>query len=205
MRNAISAEDLHRFDEVANLHDRPGQRLSNAETLAKLMSECSSLSQAISQIDADARPVRAVAFNKSDSANWGVPWHQDRVIALAERHDVSGYGNWSRKSGTWHCEPPLSFLQQMLFVRVHLDPSTEDNGAMQIAVGSHRAGLVSASQAEQEAHLHPIETCEAERGDVLILKMLILHASKPATVPSSRRAVRLDYSTAQPKAPLNWA
>lgn len=41
------------------------------------------------------RPTRVVTFDKSETANWGVPWHQDRVIAVQERHDVDGFENWS--------------------------------------------------------------------------------------------------------------
>ena len=79
------------------------------------------LLRAIRQLDPDVVPVRTVSFNKSQRANWGVPWHQDRVIAVNDKVETEGYRNWTKKSGTWHCEPPLSVLENMLFVRVHLD------------------------------------------------------------------------------------
>ena len=33
----------------------------------------------------NARPVRVIAFNKTEGNNWTLPWHQDRVVALRER------------------------------------------------------------------------------------------------------------------------
>lgn len=92
----------------------------------------------------NAKPVRVVVFDKTPQQNWGVPWHQDRVIAVKARHDVPGYHNWSQKCGVWHCEAPSAVLGQMLFLRLHLDPTDAGNGAMEIALGSHRAGAVAA-------------------------------------------------------------
>lgn len=141
-------------------------------------------------------PARVVAFNKSDGNNWGVPWHQDRVIAVAERHNAPGFGNWSRKAGTWHCEPPEEILEQMYFVRVHLDDSDAADGAMRIALGSHRLGIVPAAAARSIAGGLPQEDCGAARGDVLVLKMLTLHASRPSTTANPRRVFRIDYAPA---------
>ncbi|GAB5449128.1 phytanoyl-CoA dioxygenase family protein [Gymnodinialimonas sp.] len=168
------------------------------------MSADGSLVRAIRQQAPGAMPVRVVAFNKSESANWGVPWHQDRVIAVAERSDVTGYHNWTKKSGTWHCEPPQSVLDQMLFVRVHLDDTDRSNGAMEIALGSHAGGVVPSAKAESAANSYPTEICEAKRGDVLILKMLTLHCSKPAQRQSGRRVLRVDFSCSELPHPLSW-
>ena len=158
----------------------------------------------IQQLDPNAKPVRVVAFNKSEDANWGVPWHQDRVIAVSQRTEIAGYRNWTEKSGAWHCEPPRHVLDQMLFVRVHLDDTNASNGAMEISVGSHLDGIVPAAHAEATARKHPVEICEAERGDVLILKMLTLHSSKPAKVRSGRRVLRVDFASSPLPKPLTW-
>ena len=93
----------------------------------------------------------------------------------------------------------------MLFVRVHLDDTDASNGAMQIAIGSHAGGVVPSATAEQVAMTYLIEVCAAKRGDVLILKMLTLHASKPARVQSGRRVLRIDFASCDLPAPLSWA
>jgi len=204
-RNAISPSDLALFDEATTETAKAGQRLGASRALDAALSRDSSLGNAIRQLDHKAEPVRVVAFNKSEKVNWGVPWHQDRVIAVNEKTDTAGYSNWTKKSGTWHCEPPQSVLEHMLFVRVHLDDTDRSNGAMEIAVGSHKGGIVSSAEAETAAKACPIEVCEAQRGDVLILKMLTLHSSKPAKVQSGRRVLRVDYASFQLPPPLSWA
>lgn len=204
LRNAVSEEDLTHFDSAISASAKAGQRLNVSKTLKAVLSEESSVLRAVRRLAPEAVPVRIVAFNKSESANWGVPWHQDRVIAVTEKAEIAGYNNWTNKSGTWHCEPPQSILDEMLFVRVHLDDNDQSNGAMEIAVGSHSIGLVPSARAEDVANTFPIEECLAKRGDVLILKMLTLHSSKPAQVQSGRRVLRIDFSSSQLPQPLSW-
>lgn len=205
LRNAISEEDLALFDNATSASAKAGQRLDVSKSLEAALSEDRSLLRAVRHLVPEAAPVRIVAFNKSANANWGVSWHQDRVIAVAEKANVSGYKNWTNKSGTWHCEPPQSVLDEMLFVRVHLDDTDQSNGAMEIAVGSHSDGFISSAKAAEVASTYPIETCVAKRGDVLILKMLTLHSSKPAQVRSGRRVLRIDFSPSQLPPPLSWS
>ena len=148
----------------------------------------------LNQISSDVQPVRIVYFNKSDDANWAVPWHQDRVIAVKEKHEIDGYKNWSNKHGLWHCEPPLNILKQMLFVRIHLDDSTEENGAMEIAKGSHFEGFVTSKEAQGIAEKYETHLCEAKRGDVLVLNMMTLHRSLASRSLLSRRTLRVDFA-----------
>tara|TARA_R110002094_G_scaffold99195_1_gene99751 strand:+ start:466 stop:1089 length:624 start_codon:yes stop_codon:yes gene_type:complete len=198
LRNALDKEALGRLDELAALGSKPGARLSADQNAL------SGVTNAISQIDPAYRPVRVVAFNKSAASNWGVPWHQDRIIAVHEKYDLSGYRNWSEKAGVWHCEPPLEVLQNMLFVRVHLDDTHEENGAMEIALNSHRRGAIAAGEAAEVANGLEKELCSAKRGDILVLNMLTLHRSRPAAKASSRRVLRVDYAAQALPAPLSW-
>ncbi|MEL6172659.1 MAG: hypothetical protein AAFR02_11710, partial [Pseudomonadota bacterium] len=104
LRNAVSEEDLKLFDNATTASTKAGQRLDVSKRLKAALSEESSLLRAVRHLSPNAVPVRIVAFNKSESANWGVPWHQDRVIAVSEKAEIAGYDNWTKKSGTWHCE-----------------------------------------------------------------------------------------------------
>lgn len=151
------------------------------------------------------QPVRAVLFDKAPGANWALPWHQDRVIAVKDRADVAGFRNWTRKGGVWHCEPPESLLSRMLFVRFHLEPSTSKTGAMEIALCSHRRGLVPVERAAEVAESCPLEVSEAESGDELVLSMLTVHRSQAARTPTRRRVLRVDYASAVLPDPLAWA
>lgn len=205
LRGTLSDADLAPFDKAADLPSKPGQRLDIDLHLSDALAPGGAFITAIESIDPKARPVRAVAFNKSEDSNWGVSWHQDRVIAVADRHQMGGFVNWTRKSGIWHCEPPRHTLSDMLFVRVHLDDADDENGAMRIALGSHRQGLIPSIQAEETAARCEIDTGEARRGDVLILKMLILHGSKPSKNLAPRRALRVDFASIDLPEPLRWS
>ena len=75
---------------------------------------------------------------------------------------------------------------------------------MQIAIGSHRKGIIPTAEANQVAHDLPVETCSAERGDLLVLHMLTLHMSEPVEIQADRRALRIDFAPSELPNPLNW-
>lgn len=201
---AIDPAGLSALDAAFALSGRPGARIGMTAALRDVLGPGSAICQRLESLLPGARPVRTLAFDTTPDQNWGVPWHQDRVIAVAARHDVSGYGNWSQKAGVWHCEPPPAVWDQMMFVRLHLDPADSANGAMEIALASHRRGLIAATDAARIAADGPTEVCVAARGDVLVLKMLTLHRSRPATTPHPRRTFRVDFAAFALPAPLDW-
>ncbi|PZO55404.1 MAG: phytanoyl-CoA dioxygenase [Alphaproteobacteria bacterium] len=197
-RRALSVEGLAALDATASSEGRPGERiiaLPHIEAVSALASE----------LLPGARAVRVVAFNKTEASNWTLPWHQDRVVALRERIDTPGFTNWTKKSGIWHAEPPIEVLEHMLFARIHLDPSDEENGCLQLALGTHTRGKIAAADADAVANASPIENCIAARGDVLFAKALILHRSAPSRTNASRRAIRIDYCAERLPLPLAWA
>ncbi|MBH0236740.1 phytanoyl-CoA dioxygenase family protein [Methylobrevis albus] len=204
LRGGASAAELERIGDLVRLGGRPGARIDAASALFAAVAGAA-FSARIGAIWPGMRPVRIVAFDKSAGANWGVPWHQDRVIAVAGRADAPGCSNWTLKAGVWHCEPPVDLLQSMLFVRLHLDSNDAENGAMEIAPGSHRAGLIPTDAAERVAAAGPTEITAAAPGDVLVLAMLTLHRSLPSRDPAARRVLRIDYAAGPPPAPLAWA
>lgn len=202
LREALSPSDLAALDRIGDPSGRPGTRVSWTDrTIATALAP---VTETLRPHLPGARLTRVVWFSKTAQTNWGVPWHQDRVIAVADRHEVPGYLNWSLKSGVWHCEPPLAVFSMMRFIRVHLDDCDASNGAMEIARGSDTAGLIPETRAAEMASQFPAELCSARRGDIHILPMLVLHRSRPATTDTPRRALRLDYALTDLPAPLSW-
>ena len=204
-RAALDADDLAAFEHAARNVAGPGTRLDQDRDLQQALGPDSAVTGALQHIQPGTRAVRVVMFNKSGRTNWAVPWHQDRIIAVAERHAVDGFANWSHKTGIWHCEPPVALLDRMLFVRVHLDNANAGNGAMEIALGSHRLGRVTTDEAEQAALSCKREICLAQRGDVQVLKMGILHRSRPSRTTAPRRAIRIDFCADNLPPPLLWS
>jgi ectoine hydroxylase-related dioxygenase (phytanoyl-CoA dioxygenase family) len=137
--------------------------------------------------------VRAILFNKLPGANWKVTWHQDCVIAVRERKDVPGWGPWSVKDSILHVRPPAAVLDRMLAVRIHLDDCGEQNGPLRVILGSHRHGLLS--DADIVAwDKQGVVTCAVPRGDVILMRPLLLHASSPASVPTNRRVIHIEFA-----------
>ncbi|MCY7398673.1 MAG: phytanoyl-CoA dioxygenase family protein [Sphingomonas bacterium] len=141
-----------------------------------------------------ARPVRAILFDKNAAVNWGLGWHQDRVIAVRSRIDVAGFGPWSVKRGVHHVAPPWPVLSAMRTLRVHLDAVPADNAPLLVVPGSHRLGIVVESDVAELVERMGSRACLAAAGDVWAYATPILHASAPSTKPRHRRVLQLDYS-----------
>jgi len=151
-----------------------------------------------------ARPVRMLLFDKSPTSNWAVSWHQDRTIPLKQRFDIEGYGPWSVKRGVVHVEPPVAILQNMLTLRVFIDDCCEDNGPLEIVVGSHRHGRLPERELSDAVERAPVFVACGRAGDVLVMKMLAVHSSKRTVSSTHRRVLHVDYATNDLPAPLEW-
>lgn len=148
--------------------------------------------------------VRAILFDKTPDANWKVAWHQDLTIAVRERGDAPGFGPWSEKAGIAHVQPPVTVLERMLTVRIHLDGCGSGNGPVQVIPGSHAAGRLAADEVARWRDEHSPVPCTARQGGALVMRPLILHASSPATVPAHRRVVHLEFAADELPNGLEW-
>ena len=150
-------------------------------------------------------PVRAILFDKTDGANWGVPWHQDLAIAVAKRIETTGFGPWSVKDGIVHVQPPQHFLADMITIRLHLDDCVADNGALRVLPGSHLNGELSAAAISDWARRRAPVVCEIPKGGALLMRPLLLHASSPAKNPSHRRVLHVEYAAKDLPNGLKWS
>ncbi|MEL6369527.1 MAG: phytanoyl-CoA dioxygenase family protein [Pseudomonadota bacterium] len=207
MRGFFSENELASIVEGLAQICPEGGRLADGSTLGPFIGHNSRLGTAIGNVMPSPRAVRLVEFRKSAQRNWSLGWHQDRVIAVRNKCDVTGFRNWSVKAGVQHVEPPIGLFDQMLFARLHLSDVSRDDGCMEIALGSHRLGRVDAIDAERAAAKLPIERCAAKAGDVLIANALTLHRScVNRDLVHDIRALRVDYGAeGQLPRPLSWA
>ena len=200
IRNAVPRAELPTLAQFFTGKQLPGKRLSTQFDVF----QCASWMRRVKAIWPNHKPVRLIAFDKSASNNWTLPWHQDRVIAVREKHEVPGFTNWSRKGSVWHVEPPLDLVRRMIFLRIHIDASTAENGAMEIVPGSHDHGLIPSPSVSSYAGSHTTEVMEAEPRDILALAMLTLHRSRPSQSTDRRRVLRLDLADFDLPKPLAW-
>ncbi len=183
----------------------PGRRglLSNS-IVAALASSPTILDLVRPHLPAPPVPTRAIYFDKSPDTNWLVPWHQDLTIALREPAEVPGFGPWSTKDGITHVQPPVALLEQMLTVRLHLDPADASNGALRVLPGSHRSSRLDPSQIQQWREQQPEFLCTASAGDVLLMRPLLLHASARSTTDRHRRILHIEYAGFTLPEGLHW-
>lgn len=185
--------------------ERPGIRLRDVAGLAPLLESDGPIGWiAADRLGSQARPVRAILFDKTPGTNWALGWHQDRTIAVRERHAVPGYGPWSVKAGIQHVEPPFSIIEAMMTLRIHFDDVPIDNAPLLIAPGSHRFGRVAEGEVAGVVERLGTVACLARRGDVWAYATPIVHASSASSGHAHRRVLQVDYAGNMLPQPLVW-
>jgi Phytanoyl-CoA dioxygenase (PhyH) len=125
-------------------------------------------------LGAPAHLARVQAFDKSATANWFVPWHQDRA---EDGHERS-----------------LEVLEHTVALRIHLDACDENNGPLEVIPGSHRHGRLDADAIAGKVTETASLLCLTARGDIVAMRPLLIHRSQRAKTPSARRVVHLEYT-----------
>jgi ectoine hydroxylase-related dioxygenase (phytanoyl-CoA dioxygenase family) len=148
--------------------------------------------------------VRAILFDKTPEANWKVTWHQDLTIAVHQRRCVAGFTAWSEKEGVVHVQPPVTVLERMLAVRVHLDDCGPDSGPLRVLPGSHREGRLDAAAIDRWKARMPEVACVVGQSDLVLMRPLVLHASSAARVVGQRRVLHLEFAVDDLPGNLEW-
>jgi ectoine hydroxylase-related dioxygenase (phytanoyl-CoA dioxygenase family) len=172
----------------------------------KEMADSSAVRALVEQVlGPNAFVARSIFLDKTPQANWKVAWHQDLTIAVQTKIEVPGFTAWSVKEGVAHVQPPVSVLQRMLTLRLHLDDCDGSNGALQVFSGSHTAGrLDSDTIARWRTEKQPT-TCAIARGGALLMRPLLLHASYTAREPKHRRVAHLEFAADSLPCGLKWS
>jgi hypothetical protein len=207
IENALTEAELARLAELADRHlgDNPGTRIVGDDLLSAVLAPGGAMDRiARAKLGDDARPVRAILFDKRDGANWALAWHQDRTIAVRKRIDHPGFGPWSRKGGIQHVEPPFEIIASMVTLRAHLDRCEESNAPLLIAPGSHQLGRIPVDRISAVVEQLGTAICLAETGDVWAYATAIVHASDAAEKPARRRVLHVDYANISLPGELEW-
>lgn len=185
--------------------NKAGIRLEGISALDNYLSDDGAISRiAQSVLGIQAKPVRAILFDKTPAMNWNLGWHQDRTIVVQQRVGAPGYANWSIKSGLQHVEPPFDLLARMLTIRIHLDDVAVTNAPLLIAPGSHRLGRIAEADVSGVVEKCGKYACLAAVGDAWLYATPILHASNVAQTPIHRRVLQVDYAAQSLPFGLDW-
>lgn len=148
--------------------------------------------------------VQCTYFEKSREQNWLVPVHQDLSIPARERIDDPALRGWSEKEGGVFVQPPVDVLEQLVALRVHIDPCLDEDGPLQFIPATHTLGRISAGQAAALKQAGPVVTCTLAPGGVLMMRPLALHASSKAVGTSRRRVLHVVFGPPALPYGLRW-
>jgi Phytanoyl-CoA dioxygenase (PhyH) len=152
----------------------------------------------------NAVAVQCTLFDKSPTKNWLVTLHQDLSIPVQRRVDSPECSGWSEKEGQVYVQPPLSVLEQLVAVRIHIDDCPEESGALRVVPKSHSQGRLSREQAEELRSQNGETAVPVARGGALVMRPLILHASSKATSLASRRVLHFVFGPPALPLGLEW-
>lgn len=161
------------------------------------------LQKIIEAIDEEAILTKATYMAKEPQNNWYVTWHQDCTINVAKKVEQEGYSGWTQKEGAISVCPPEEVLHQTFAIRIHLDDTDRDNGALKVLPGSHKKRLTDKDINLITENSLPV-ICELGAGGVHIMRPLVLHASSKLKNQKKRRVIHLEFSSAQLPPELEW-
>ncbi len=181
------------LDQLSDLgpHAGRGVRLTEMKVVADAL-PIAFINQ-VKALGFNPTPNRAIGFVKSSADNWSLPWHQDRIIAMAEKISSPRYSNWSRKSGIWHCEPTVDILRDLAFAYIAFDDMRGGKGGLELAAGTHMYGKIEQHLVEKSVAASKVVNPKMLPGDVLFISALTLHRSNIWSGNAQRRALRIDF------------
>jgi len=163
------------------------------ECIAKLANSEKIMAKARSILGYEPQLVRAIFFDKNPDKNWLVSWHQDKTVSVNKKEHIDGWGPWSLKDNTHHVQPSESVLNNIITFRIHLDDTNAENGCLKVIPKSHTRGVLKQTTIDDIVKKAEFIECEANAGDMLIMRPLILHASSKAISPSNRRVIHMEF------------
>ncbi|MEL6190207.1 MAG: phytanoyl-CoA dioxygenase family protein [Myxococcota bacterium] len=190
-------------DTGGELPVRDVLRSASSPALRELASAPQMLAGASSLLGGRAFPVRAHLFVKSPSRSWGVPWHQDRVVAVERRVDALGFEGWSRKAGVDHALAPDDVLRRMVALRLHLLSCPSPSGGLEVIAGTHHRSLDRVER-ERAVEGAPVVDLSGHTGAVLAMRPLLLHRSLRPSAGRRRVVLHVEYACGSLPRPLEW-
>ncbi|KOY86720.1 phytanoyl-CoA dioxygenase [bacterium 336/3] len=146
---------------------------------------------------------KSIYFDKPADSNWFVAYHQDLTISVNQKVDLPDYQGWIQKQNQYSVQPPVNILENNFTIRIHLDDTTSENGALKVIPLSHQKGILRPENFNFKSEKETV--CTVKSGGVMFMKPLILHASNKTTNQARRRVIHIEFSNQILPTPLEWS
>lgn len=216
IENVFTAEEVTAIIETINSIDSSGpafRKTSDLFAIRRFVKEVPAISALVFNnrlraiinelFGPDYFLVKSIYFDKPEQSNWFVAYHQDLTISVEEKKQVAGFDQWTVKNNQFAVQPPVALLQNIFTIRIHLDDTDENNGALKIVPGSHRKGIYRPETIDWSTEQEVV--CKVQSGGIMIMQPLLLHASNRTTNNNKRRVIHLEFSNQLLPGELQWA
>ena len=147
--------------------------------------------------------VKSIYFDKPEKSNWFVSYHQDLTISVDKKIEYENFSNWTNKHNQFAVQPPKEILENIVTVRIHLDNTNEDNGALKVLKKSHLKSICRIDSLEFEKETEVF--CNVDSGGIMLMKPLLFHASNKTTNDKNRRVIHIEFSNKELPKNLHWS
>ena len=147
--------------------------------------------------------VKSIYFDKPETSNWYVPYHQDLTISVDKKMEIKNFELWTTKQNQFAVQPPIEFLENITTIRIHLDDTDENNGALRVVPKSHLKKIYRPETIDWNKEIETI--CRVKKGGIMLMKPLTLHSSKRTTNNKKRRVIHIEFSNRELPNELKWA
>lgn len=146
---------------------------------------------------------KSIYFDKPEKSNWFVAYHQDLTISVNKKIELENFENWTVKQNQFAVQPPVAILENNFTIRIHIDKTTKDNGALKVINNSHSKGILRIEKLDFGKEKETI--CEVQKGGIMIMKPLLFHASNKTTNNERRRVIHIEFSKQELPEGLEWS
>ncbi|MNS15743.1 Phytanoyl-CoA dioxygenase (PhyH) [compost metagenome] len=97
----------------------------------------------------------------------------------------------------------MDILENIFTIRIHLDDTDENNGALKVIDGSH---LKKIFRPETINYANEKEIfCNVEAGGIMLMKPLLLHGSNRTSNQKRRRVIHIEFSNKVLPELIKWS
>jgi ectoine hydroxylase-related dioxygenase (phytanoyl-CoA dioxygenase family) len=147
--------------------------------------------------------IKSIYFDKPETSNWYVSYHQDLTISVDKKIELDNFKFWTTKQNQFAVQPPIEILENIYTIRIHLDDTDENNGALKVIEKSHLKKIYRPENIDWQTEKET--TCNVKKGGIMIMKPLTLHSSSRTTNNKKRRVIHIEFSDANLPNGLNWS